>query len=124
MRAEPPSQGLGITKAPGPLCRSRKRWAFSFWVVIVPSSSLNSPCHGIRRWRRFSGRMEESPARGSREDPVVPNGTVVIDHHVLYERRNDGGLGLGSGKGADRIERLPFGDYEEFHAARQVAPKD
>src|SRR5260370_1202055 len=33
MRAEPPSHGLGITKAPGAWCSARNRAAFSLWLI-------------------------------------------------------------------------------------------
>src|SRR5947208_2390130 len=41
MRAEPASQGFGITNAPGPWCRARKRATLSFSLMVCLSGSLD-----------------------------------------------------------------------------------
>ncbi len=35
MRADPASQGFGITNAPGAWCNARKRMALSFWLTVI-----------------------------------------------------------------------------------------
>ena len=49
MRAEPASQGLGITNAPGPWCRARKRSALSLWLKLMKLLLTSMPDHRGRR---------------------------------------------------------------------------
>jgi len=47
----------------------------------------------------------------------VARALVVLEHHALHLRWHHRNLGVASGEGADRLQRLPARDDQELDAA-------
>ena len=83
MRAEPPSHGLGITKAPGASCRARNRAAFSLWLIGM-TALLGWPGPG-RGWNDAT-----APSLYARRAPGQPVCAAEPIHTYLIGNRQAG----------------------------------